>query len=338
MTSQAPAPAVPAAADPAVPAASDPAVPGAPGEVAKRTGRGSLAPRSPRRRTVSTATLVRQSVGSSLLILSACLLGFGLWFTLFSRLHYDHAQLGAYEALRVELANGTAPLGPTEPDNSSQLLPLGTPMAVLTIPAIGLRTVVLEGTTGQVLEDGPGHLRDTPLPGQVGISVIMGRRAAYGGPFSKLSTLSPGDPISVVTQQTEAQYQVLDLRRGGDPSPPPPSSGQGRLILVTADGAPFAPTGLLYVDATLTSKAQPDPSYLLPSSDLSPSENALATDPQAWLPLVLWGQLLLLVTMGLSWLRNEWGRWQTWIIAVPVLAYVVLSISDEVTRLLPNVL
>ena len=50
------------------------------------------------------------------------------------------------------------------------------------------------------------------------------------------------------------------------------------------------------------------------------------------------GQLLLLVTIALSWLRNNWGRWQTWIIAVPLLGYVVLSISDEVARLLPNLL
>jgi hypothetical protein len=291
-----------------------------------------------RGRAVSPAALARQAVGGSLVILSSCLLGFGLWFTLFSRLHYDHAQQGAYDTLRVELANGTAPLGPTEPDNSSQLLPLGAPLAVLRIPAIGLRAVVLEGTTGQVLEDGPGHLRDTPLPGQAGISVIMGRRAAYGGPFSKLGALIPGDQITVWTQQTVAQYQVLDLRRAGYPAPPPPSSGQGRLILVTADGPPFTPTGLVYADATLTSKPQADPPVMLPASDLAPSEDALATDPQAWLPLVLWGQLLLLVTIALSWLRNEWGRWQTWIIAVPMLCYVVLSISDEVTRLLPNVL
>jgi sortase A len=318
---------------------ADPGVPSAASEGTEPAAQAPGPPRERQRRpAASPAALIRQSIGSSILILSACLLGFGLWFTLFSRLHYDHAQQAAYDALRVQLAYGTAPLGPTEPDNSSQLLPLGTPLAVLYIPAIGLQAVVLEGTTGQVLEDGPGHLRDTPLPGQAGISVIMGRRAAYGGPFAKLATLNPGDSITVVTQQTVAKYKVIDLRRGGDPSPPPPSGGQGRLILVTADGAPFAPTGLLYVDAAQTSQAKPDPSALVPASDLAPSENALATDPQAWLPLVLWGQLLLLVTIGLSWLRNAWGRWQAWIIAVPVLGYVVLSISDEVARLLPNLL
>ena len=291
-----------------------------------------------RRRATSPAALVHRLLGSAILILSACLLGFGLWFALLSRLHYDHAQHAAYDTLRVELANGTAPLGPTQSSDANRLLALGTPLAVLNIPAIGLQAVVLEGTTGQVLENGPGHLRDTPMPGQVGVSVIMGRRAAYGGPFGKLAALNPGDAITVVTGQTMAQFKVLDLRRAGDPTPPPPTTGQSRLILVTADGAPFAPTGMLYVDADLASKPQPASPMVLSASNLAPSENALGTDPQAWLPLVLWGQLLLLVTMALSWLRNAWGRWQTWTVAVPVLGYIVLSVADEVTRLLPNLM
>jgi sortase A len=297
-----------------------------------------------RRRPPSAASLVRQAVGSTLLILALCALGFVVWLGLFSKLHYDHAQDLAYDTLRYELAEGTSPIGPTQVVNPNaansptELVPSGSPVALLTIPQIGLRAVVLEGTTGAVLENGPGLLRDTPLPGQAGISVILGRRAAYGGPFSKLASLAPGDDFTVVTGQTVAQFQVLDLRRGGDPSPPPPAAGQSRLILVTADGAPFAPSGLLYVDANLTSKPQPAPPMVLSSSDLSPSENALGTDSQAWLPIVFWGQLLFLVTLGLSWLRLAWGRWQTWLVAVPTIGYIVLSIADEVTRLLPNVM
>jgi LPXTG-site transpeptidase (sortase) family protein len=291
-----------------------------------------------RRRATSPAALIRQGIGSAFLILSVCLLGFILWLALLSRLHYDRAQHAAYDALRVELAAGTAPNGPTQLTDNTKLLALGTPVAVLSIPAIGLRAVVLEGTTGQVLENGPGHLRDTPLPGQAGVSVIMGRRAAYGGPFSRLTGLNPGDVITTVTGQTVASYRVLDLRRAGDPTPPSAAAGQGRLILVTADGSPFVPSGLLYIDADLTSKPQPAPPMVLSAGNLSPSEGVLGTDTQAWLPIVLWGQLLLLVTMALSWLRNAWGRWQTWIIAVPVLGYVVLSVADEVTRLLPNLM
>jgi hypothetical protein len=77
---------------------------------------------------------------------------------------------------------------------------------------------------------------------------------------------------------------------------------------------------------------------VLSSGDLSPSESDMGTEPQAWLPIVFWGQLLLIVAAALSWLWNAWGRWQTWLIAVPIVGYIVLSASDEVTRLLPNLL
>jgi LPXTG-site transpeptidase (sortase) family protein len=282
-------------------------------------------------------------VGSSFLVLSATLLLFALWFTLLSGLHYDHVQHAAYNQLRVELAAGTAPNGPTQTVAQANgqagqptLLPLGTPVAVLGIPAIGLRTVVLEGTTGQVLEGGPGHLRDTVLPGQAGVSVVQGRRAAYGGPFSRLGALNPGDVITTVTGQTVATYKVIDLRRAGDPTPAPVATGGGRLILVTADGSPFVPTGVLYVDADLTSKPQPAPAAVLTSANLPADEDALATDQGAWLPIVFIGQLLVFITAGLSWLRYQWGRWQTWLIGTPILGYVMLMLADEVTRLLPN--
>jgi len=281
--------------------------------------------------------MIAQALGASLLIIALTALGFVAWVGLFSRLHYDKAQLNAYDTLRVELATGTAPNGPTVPNTPSKLLPAGSPVAVLSIPAIGLRTVILQGTTGSVLEDGPGHLRDTVLPGQAGNSVILGRQTAYGGPFGGLASLVPGDSIKVVTGQTVAAYTVLDLRRAGDPLPPALANGAGRLTLVTADGTPLDPTGILYVDADETSKPMPSPGVVLPAY-IAPTENAMATDQGAWLPIVLWGQLLVLIAFALSWLWTAWGRWQTWIIAVPAIGFLVLSIADQATRLLPNLM
>jgi LPXTG-site transpeptidase (sortase) family protein len=312
---------------------------------AAATGRPSRPP-GPRRQRADPVTQFRQALGSSFLVLSSTLLIFALWLTLLSGLHYDRAQHAAYDALRIQLALGTAPNGPTHIVGTSAtgtpppptLLPLGTPVAVLSIPAIGLRAVVLEGTTGGVLENGPGHLRDTVLPGQVGVSVVMGRRAAYGGPFSRLGALNPGDKITTVTGQTVASYTVIDLRRTGSATPPPVATGGGRLILLTADGSPFVPSGVLYIDADLTSKPQPAAPAVLSSSNLPADENAMATDNSAWLPIVFTGQLLVLITMGLSWLRYAWGRWQTWLIGVPISGYVMLMIADQITRLLPNLM
>ena len=290
------------------------------------------------------AQLATQAIGTMFLILAFTALAFVAWVGLFSRLHYDKAQLAAYEQLRVELANGTAPNGPTaisfaEPAPGQtftpQLVPMGAPVAVLSIPAIGLRSVILQGTSGSVLENGPGHLRDTVMPGQAGVSVILGRQTAYGGPFGHLSSLVPGDTIKVVTGQMVAAYKVIDLRRAGDPLPPTLADGAGRMILVTADGSPLVPTGILYVDADETSKPKPSSGVVL-AAYLSPTENAMATETQAWLPIVLWGQLLVLIAFALSWFWTAWGKWQTWVIAVPTVGFLVLVIADQATRLLPN--
>ena len=302
---------------------------------------GAAAPPPPggfrRRQPVAPGQLVARALGTSLLILAITAIGFVAWVGLFSHLHYDKAQLNAYDTLRAQLASGTAPNGPTRPNNQAQLLPMGAPVAVLSVPSIGLRTVILQGTTSSVLEDGPGHLRTSVMPGQAGVSVILGRQTGYGGPFGGLASLVPGDSIKVVTGQTVASYKVIDLRRAGDPLPPALISGAGRMILVTADGAPLEPSGILYVDADETSKPQPSPGVLLPAY-LSPTENAMTTETQAWLPIFLWGLLLVLITLPLSWLWTAWGRWQTWIIAVPAVGFLALSIADQATRLLPNLI
>jgi sortase A len=260
-----------------------------------------------------------------------------LWFAFLSRLHYDRIQVESYANFRVNLALATAPTGPTQPGFPTKLLVPGTPVGVLNIPEIGLTSVIFEGTSGRVLESGPGHLRDTPLPGQPGVSVIFGRRAAYGGPFSRLPWLKAGDIFTVTTGQGVASYRVIDLRRAGDPVPPF-TAGTGRLILVTADGPPLAPFGVLRVDADLISKPSQAPTMVISAAQLGPSEQVLGTDPNALWAVVLWGVLLLGAAALLAWAGQQWGRWQTWIVAVPVVLFLSLTISDQVAALLPNLM
>ncbi|MBO0825745.1 MAG: sortase, partial [Actinobacteria bacterium] len=293
----------------------------------------ALAPAKP----VWRPGLPRLITSTALLTLGMTLLGFAAWFMGGSQLHYFRVQHDAYANFRPELEQGAAPVGPTDPTDDKKLLAPGTPVAILSIPEVRLSAVVLEGTSGDVLEGGPGHLRDTPLPGQLGVSEILGRRAAYGGPFARLLSLSPGARFTVTTGQGVSRYKVLDIRRAGDRIPPF-LPGQGRLILATADGPPFAPTGVVRIDAQLVSKPQPAPPMVLSSADIGPAEQAFGTEPIAWVPLVLWGQGLVLAALGLSWARSLWSRWQTWIVAVPVLGYLGLELADQVARLLPNLM
>lgn len=278
----------------------------------------------------------RRIVSAAVLILSASLLGFVVYVGFLSQLHYDRAQHDAYADFRVPLASATAPVGPTQPTDPHALLALGTPVAVLDIPRIGVHDVVFEGTTGMVLENGPGHLRDSVLPGQSGISEILGRAATYGGPFGRIGELNPGDMFTVTTGQGVARYLVLDVRRAGDPVLPAPAAGKGRLILATADGWPFLPSGVLRVDADLISAAQPTPPLVVTAADLPADEKMLASDSAAWVPLVLWGQGLLVAAAVITWARTRWGRWQVWLVAVPVLCYFGLAVADQAAGLLLN--
>jgi sortase A len=279
---------------------------------------------------------VVQVISTAITTISVLLLGFAVYIGFVARLHHDRAQFTSYANFRQQLALATAPTGPMTPEDAKKPLSLGTPVAVLNIPALGLNEVVFEGTTGAVLEDGPGHLRSTPLPGQAGTSVVMGKSTTYGGPFGSLASLVPGDPITVTTGQGVHKYVVLDVRRAGLPAPKAPGAGGGRLVLTTAEGGPFAPGEVLRVDADLTSPAQPKPGVAAPR--LTAAEPAMAIDRTAWFWLVVVGEALVGSVVLLSWALVVWGRWQTWLVAVPVLGFFGIAVADQAARLLPNLL
>ena len=278
-----------------------------------------------------------QVAATAAMILSVTLLAFAVYVGFVSRLHHDRAQVTAYANFRVELALATAPTGQGQPADPGRPLALGTPVAVLAIPQLNLREVVFEGTTSAVLENGPGHLRDTPLPGQAGTSEIMGRMALYGGPFRDLGNLAPGDSFTVTTGQGTHTYRVLDVRRVGD-AQPPPGPGAGRLVLATADGNPFVATGVLRVDADLTSPTQGRPPAVVRPAQLSAAEQVMASDDTAWLRLVATGLLLLLAVGFIAWARHFWGGRQAWLVGVPVLTFLGLAVADQAARLLPNLM
>ena len=84
---------------------------------------------------------------------------------------------------------------------------------------------------------GPGHLRSTVLPGQEGTSVILGRAAAYGGPFGDLGHIPIGSTITTTTGVGTVEFKVIDVRQAGSALPPVLQAGQARLTLVSAAGA-----------------------------------------------------------------------------------------------------
>ena len=116
-----------------------------------------------------------------MLLLALLIAGFVGYLLGVSRIQERSAQTRLYTTLAAELGQDIGPLGPTAP---------GDPVAVLDIPSIGIHDmVVVEGSAPEDLTLGPGHLRNTPLPGQLGLSVIYGRRVTFGAPFARLGDL-----------------------------------------------------------------------------------------------------------------------------------------------------
>ena len=239
------------------------------------------------------------------------------------------AQQRLFDELRQQLSQATAPLGATG---------FGKPVALLDGPAAALRSaVVVEGTGAQDLQAGPGHLRSTVLPGQVGTSVILGKAATFGAPFAHLADLRQGDPLTLTTGQGVFTYRVERVRRPGDPVPPPLAAGTSRLVLGSGEGigwrGGFAPTSVVYVDALLTGKAAGAPAGR-PAVGKDELPNGTSTQPL--LGLVFWLQGLLLAALGLVWLRARWGRWQAVAVACPLLSVLAIGASTAAAGLLPN--
>ena len=274
--------------------------------------------------------------GAALSILAALLLGFAADLSFLGSLQHYRSQKLAYADLRLQLASGEAPIGAA--DSNGVLLAAGTPIAVMSIPTIGLTEVVFEGSTSRVLAKGAGHERLTPMPGQAGTSWIMGRRAAFGGPFRDLGVLHAGDPITVTTGQGVSTFRVLDVRRAGDPQPAAAAAGAGRLQLITATGPAFQPTGVLRVDADLTSPVLGTPPALSGVPPLAKAEQPLQGDASVLTVLVLWSQALLVAAGLVAWARVRWGLWQAWIVGVPLLATLGIAVADRAAQLLPNLM
>ena len=253
-----------------------------------------------------------------------------------SQVYHAVQQSQLLAQFKDELAAGTAPTG--EVDFENYILEDGVPVAIIKIPKIHLYEVVVEGTDVGTLRSGAGHRRDTVLPGQVGNSVIMGRAAAFGGPFGAISTLSPGDKFIVFTAQGKQTYEVLGTRQQKEYSPPPLEAGQSRLTLVTARGLPFAPSGLMRVDANLVSTVQPSGPRVTSTVSVPAIYRELSVDASgAWM-LVMALQLLLLVEIGALWSLARMGMARTWIVFTPLLMLSLILTMDQVTRLLPNLL
>lgn len=291
------------------------------------------APVADARSTAARLPVTVRIIRAALILLAVLAVGLVAQIALISRLEYRSAQVSLLNTFRSEVALGTAPKGPT--GGNGHLLALGTPMALITIPALDVRAVVLEGTTASVLTKGPGHVRTTVFPGGAGTSTVLGRATAYGGPFGRIADLRKGQVITVVTQVGTSHFRVLDVRKAGA-RVRPPAAGTARLTLGTASGPALAPSGVVWVDATKV--GPPLAADAVPKITLLPAEQPLAVDASTLWAVFFWLEALAILLVGAVWSWRRWGRAQTWIVFTAPMLLVWVFLTDQIVRLLPNLL
>jgi len=289
---------------------------------------------------------IGQVFASASTVLAVMLLIFVAEMAVVGPVRHARQQAVLYQEFRSQMANSVAPTGQLGAAkkrdagyvlDEKALVPLGAPMALMKIPDIGLKEVVAQGTNAKVLASGPGHRRDSAFPGQAGTVIIMGRQATYGGPFRKIESLEVGAEIAFATSQGNSLYTVTGIRYAGDQAPAPDPSA-GRLTLMTGDGTPYLPSDVVRVDAELKTEKFPSATGPLTSASLASSEGPMVSDKSALLPLLLWSQLLLLLSVLLAWVRSVWGPWQSWLVCVPILGFVGFKVAGLLALLLPNLL
>ena len=85
---------------------------------------------------------------------------------------------------------------------------VGDALTRIKIPALGVDTVVVEGTTETALRAGAGHYATTAMPCDNGNMAIAGHRTTYGKPFANIDQLRPGDTITLETPIGRCDYEV----------------------------------------------------------------------------------------------------------------------------------
>jgi sortase A len=224
---------------------------------------------------------------------------------------------------------------PNAPSIGGHIAP-GTPVALLNAPAAGIHNVmVVEGTSSGDLLEGPGHLPDTPLPGQGGEAVLVGKSTTAGAPFAHVTLLRKGDLVTVRTGQGLFRFTVEGKLVPGTHQAAIPAD-RGRLVLVTSAGTGgLAATQLVYVEARLQGKAVAAPPHR--PTTVSASDVPGQADPGAWPFVVLWLAGLAAASAAVWWLWSRWGLLRTWLVGAPVLLALLWALSNEAMRLLPNV-
>jgi LPXTG-site transpeptidase (sortase) family protein len=235
---------------------------------------------------------------------------------------HDRAATALEQRLASDLVNGVAPV--------SNPIALGVPIGLIDVPNRDVRAVVIEGSKAEQLAQASGHLIGSALPGQPGVSAILGRSQTYGAEFKNLDQLIVGDEVVVTTGQGVHTYEVIDItvRSARDAAA---FQGEGHmLILATVVDS----SDRLVVRATLTSPVFP--AGQATDHQTSLDELGLAGDSSSWSDLALWMLIAALLAAGFPIIVNQVGRRVGWLVVAPIAMWVALEVWTAISLTSPS--
>ena len=271
---------------------------------------------------------LRVSIGLTLVTLGLVLLLFLAYLFAFTGLQADRRQRQLLNVFTTPA--GAVPL-------SGALPASGAPVAVLTIPAIGLDQVVVQGTSPVELAGGLGAMPQTARLGTKGNAVIAGRRFTAGAPFADLTLLKKGDKVKVISGLGVFKYRVIRPAAEvllGQTDPVSPTK-RAQLTLLTA--STLTGGGRTFVLAKLVSDpaAAKRPIHPPTAADLG-----VAGQSGAQVSALIWGLLLVLSLAGsiVAYQRARGRLVVVYVLTTPIVLAVALMFYSQLYKLLPSMI
>ncbi len=314
-----------------------------------KVDRPAAPPPPPRRRGLQLASILSVS-GKTLIALGLLILGFVAFELLGTNLAESRSQSTLREQLAAPPPPVDLPISRPTSEPAPPPPPVGSAVAQMRIPRIGLDKAIVEGVDLSDLRRGPGHYKGTPMPGQPGNAAIAGHRTTYGAPFFRLDEMQPGDPIFVSTSQGAFRYEVRQtfVVKPSQLEVIAPTAGD-QLTLTTCNPR-FSAAQRLVVVADLKGPAAPG--QALPEApDQNPAVAAgiaaaevpvldevvgASGDPAERIPSALWGLVVLSLGIAAAVFGRLWRRWPAWLLTAAPLLLALWTFYTHLAKAIPS--
>lgn len=285
--------------------------------------------------------------GRTLIALGLLVLGFVAFELLGTNVAESRTQASLRDDLTAPPPPVDLPVSQPSAEPAPPPAPIGSAVARIRIPRIGVDKAVVEGVALSDLRRGPGHYAGTPLPGQPGNSSIAGHRTTYGAPFFRLDEMKPGDPILVSTVQGAFRYEVRRVFVVRPNQVDVLNSTPGDQLTLTTCNPRFSAAQRLVLVADLKGPAAapaPPPETANPNPAVAAAQPApvadevvgASGDPAERIPSVLWGTVVMALGIAAAVLGRLWRRWPAWLLMAAPFLVALWTFYTHLAKAVPS--